>query len=354
VGEIGPITCTSLVGVLDVDMTGSNSALSLESSVDKCSVCFFNRTQCNSHPWTDETLDSERFSHRKTLPAPLEGSLAPYECAYSKDTEVPDEPAAWTQAVRTSPPPPPCRRPTARLKATSGPGSRARRSLGCHATVPHGRHSRRNRPCPPLRCRSSTVWPGCPPAGTTLRARAATALPLLLQLRLLLRLLLSALAVPKPPPTVVSCTCDAWMRRSSMCCTRVRPTCRWPSSRRSWRRSTGRKPQTASSPSVSRSPAALAVLKGTDMGRARVRPAVLLTQVHGFACAGFKTAFGGGKSTGFGLIYDTEAKAMAAEPNYRLVRNGMKEFSGGGAKSKKEKKNRLKKLRGIAKAKGGQ
>ena len=35
---------------------------------------------------------------------------------------------------------------------------------------------------------------------------------------------------------------------------------------------------------------------------------------------GFKSAYGGGKSTGFGLIYDTEAKAMAAEPSYRLVR----------------------------------
>ena len=35
---------------------------------------------------------------------------------------------------------------------------------------------------------------------------------------------------------------------------------------------------------------------------------------------GFKSAYGGGKSTGFGLIYDTEAKAMAAEPNYRLAR----------------------------------
>ena len=35
---------------------------------------------------------------------------------------------------------------------------------------------------------------------------------------------------------------------------------------------------------------------------------------------GMKTAFGGGKSTGFGLIYDSEAKAMAMEAGYRLVR----------------------------------
>ena len=35
---------------------------------------------------------------------------------------------------------------------------------------------------------------------------------------------------------------------------------------------------------------------------------------------GMKTAFGGGKSTGFGLVYDSEAKAMAMEARYRLVR----------------------------------
>ena len=35
---------------------------------------------------------------------------------------------------------------------------------------------------------------------------------------------------------------------------------------------------------------------------------------------GFKTAFGGGKSTGFGLIYDTLDAAKKYEPKYRLVR----------------------------------
>ena len=111
---------------------------------------------------------------------------------------------------------------------------------------------------------------------------------------------------------------------------------------------------------------------------------------------GMKCSFGGGKSTGFGLIYDNEAKAMASEPQWRLVRvraapapaaaprgsaaaplplpplsirrcphahaahthaarrvqNGMTERTGGGAKSKKERKNRMKKLRGTAKAEG--
>ena len=35
---------------------------------------------------------------------------------------------------------------------------------------------------------------------------------------------------------------------------------------------------------------------------------------------GFKTQFGGGKSTGFGLIYDTIASAKSYEPRYRLLR----------------------------------
>ena len=35
---------------------------------------------------------------------------------------------------------------------------------------------------------------------------------------------------------------------------------------------------------------------------------------------GFKTQFGGGKSSGFGLIYDTVAAAKCYEPRYRLLR----------------------------------
>lgn len=35
---------------------------------------------------------------------------------------------------------------------------------------------------------------------------------------------------------------------------------------------------------------------------------------------GFKTAFGGGKSTGFALIYDDEASQRKFEPKYRLIR----------------------------------
>lgn len=35
---------------------------------------------------------------------------------------------------------------------------------------------------------------------------------------------------------------------------------------------------------------------------------------------GFKTCFGGGKSTGFGLIYDSLDQAKKFEPKYRLAR----------------------------------
>ena len=35
---------------------------------------------------------------------------------------------------------------------------------------------------------------------------------------------------------------------------------------------------------------------------------------------GFRTQFGGGRSTGFALIYDDEASQRKFEPRYRLVR----------------------------------
>jgi small subunit ribosomal protein S24e len=35
---------------------------------------------------------------------------------------------------------------------------------------------------------------------------------------------------------------------------------------------------------------------------------------------GFRTQFGGGKSTGFGLIYDSVESAKKYEPKYRLIR----------------------------------
>ncbi|KAI8096170.1 ribosomal protein L23/L15e core domain-containing protein [Halteromyces radiatus] len=65
---------------------------------------------------------------------------------------------------------------------------------------------------------------------------------------------------------------------------------------------------------------------------------------------GFKTHFGGGRTTGFGLIYDSVESLKKFEPKYRLVRIGLAEAPKGGRKQRKEKKNRAKKFRGTKKA----
>jgi len=41
----------------------------------------------------------------------------------------------------------------------------------------------------------------------------------------------------------------------------------------------------------------------------------------------FRTHFGGGKSTGFGLIYDSVESAKKYEPKYRLIRVMKSKFS---------------------------
>lgn len=61
---------------------------------------------------------------------------------------------------------------------------------------------------------------------------------------------------------------------------------------------------------------------------------------------GFRTAFGGGRSTGFALIYDTLEAAKKYEPKYRLARNGLAKKREGSRKQIKEKKNRDKKVWG--------
>jgi len=65
---------------------------------------------------------------------------------------------------------------------------------------------------------------------------------------------------------------------------------------------------------------------------------------------GYATQFGGGKSTGFALVYDTLDVAKKFEPKYRLSRAGLYTRPTGSCKQRKEKKNRLKKVRGIKKA----
>ncbi|KAI7826716.1 ribosomal protein L23/L15e core domain-containing protein [Kickxella alabastrina] len=65
---------------------------------------------------------------------------------------------------------------------------------------------------------------------------------------------------------------------------------------------------------------------------------------------GFRTQFGGGRSTGFVLIYDSFEAAQKFEPKFRLVRQGHGTHGTKSRKQRKERKNRLKKLRGTAKA----
>lgn len=69
---------------------------------------------------------------------------------------------------------------------------------------------------------------------------------------------------------------------------------------------------------------------------------------------GFRTNFGGGKSTGFALIYDTLDFAKKFEPKHRLQRHGLYEKKQMTRKQRKERKNRMKKVRGTKKAKVGQ
>jgi small subunit ribosomal protein S24e len=67
-------------------------------------------------------------------------------------------------------------------------------------------------------------------------------------------------------------------------------------------------------------------------------------------CFGFNTNFGGVKSTGFALIYDTLDFAKKFEPRYRLTRQGLAEPKKTARKQRKERKNRMKKVRGTKKA----
>ena len=62
---------------------------------------------------------------------------------------------------------------------------------------------------------------------------------------------------------------------------------------------------------------------------------------------GFKTKFGGGKSTGFCLIYDNEDALRKFEPKHRLVRKGIETRTEKSRKAIKEAKNKGLKIRGT-------
>ncbi|KAK9468558.1 ribosomal protein S24e-domain-containing protein [Lipomyces arxii] len=65
---------------------------------------------------------------------------------------------------------------------------------------------------------------------------------------------------------------------------------------------------------------------------------------------GFRTQFGGGKSTGFALIYDSEDELKRFEPAYRLIRLGKAtKVEKPSRQQRKQRKNRDKKTRGTGK-----
>eukprot|EP01135_Chromosphaera_perkinsii_P003348 Nk52_evm48s240 gene=Nk52_evmTU48s240 len=66
---------------------------------------------------------------------------------------------------------------------------------------------------------------------------------------------------------------------------------------------------------------------------------------------GFRNAFGGGKSTGFALVYDNLEALKNFEPKHRQVRKGLLTKAETSRKQIKERKNRAKKARGKAKSK---
>ncbi|XP_051912621.1 LOW QUALITY PROTEIN: 40S ribosomal protein S24-like [Hippocampus zosterae] len=63
------------------------------------------------------------------------------------------------------------------------------------------------------------------------------------------------------------------------------------------------------------------------------------------SCFGFKTYFGGGRSTGFCLIYDSVKDMLKYEPNYRLRRVNILPKRQPSRKAEKELKRKIKKTR---------
>ncbi len=65
---------------------------------------------------------------------------------------------------------------------------------------------------------------------------------------------------------------------------------------------------------------------------------------------GLKTAFGGGRTAGFALIYDSVDALKKFEPKHRLAKKGFAKVTKSARKQRKERKNRAKKVRGKKKA----
>ncbi|KAF3160343.1 hypothetical protein TWF106_001016 [Orbilia oligospora] len=67
---------------------------------------------------------------------------------------------------------------------------------------------------------------------------------------------------------------------------------------------------------------------------------------------GLRTQYGGGKTTGFALIYDSLDALKKFEPHYRLVRyEYATKIEKASRQQRKQRKNRMKEVRGTAKTK---
>ncbi|KAI1501321.1 putative 40S ribosomal protein S24 [Biscogniauxia marginata] len=68
---------------------------------------------------------------------------------------------------------------------------------------------------------------------------------------------------------------------------------------------------------------------------------------------GLRTHYGGGKTTGFSLVYDSPEAMKKFEPRYRLCRVGLATRPEKASRQqRKQRKNRQKTLRGTAKVRG--
>ncbi|SCM23283.1 40S ribosomal protein S24, putative [Plasmodium chabaudi chabaudi] len=77
-----------------------------------------------------------------------------------------------------------------------------------------------------------------------------------------------------------------------------------------------------------------------------------LNNVNTIVLFGFKALFGGGRTKGFGLIYNSVDAVKRFEKKYRQIREGLiTKENKPGRRAAKELKNRRKKVRGTAKTK---
>ncbi|KAG8624357.1 hypothetical protein KVT40_007424 [Elsinoe batatas] len=68
---------------------------------------------------------------------------------------------------------------------------------------------------------------------------------------------------------------------------------------------------------------------------------------------GLRTQYGGGKTTGFALVYESTESMKKFEPRYRLIRYGLAtKIEKASRQQRKQRKNRSKEFRGTAKTKG--